>query len=287
MDDKGLKRRLANIKTLAQAGDYHALAQFVADRSPAVRQRVLETLAQYHFDGLPQLLVRGLTDADERVRVLCRETLIRHAERALPELLACQRDARRAPLAAALLATSAAGREALARVPGAVDRLLTVMLDREQPGLLRGHCLAFVERLHGSAIDEGLGRCLDDPELQVREAALDAIVRRDAPEGNEALLAWAEANWRQAGPLIGWLAMHPDRRSRLVLERMAGWQGLIWMPLRRCQEARAALGRLSRRHAAASGASLSRAKPPRASSSDAALSRTGSRGDSAPECMPR
>ncbi|MBI5835442.1 MAG: HEAT repeat domain-containing protein [Armatimonadetes bacterium] len=279
MDDQTLKRRLANLRRLAQTSDFQALAQFVSDRSPAVRRRALETLTQYHFDGLPQLLVRGLADDDERVRVLCRETLIRHADAAVPVLANGLRDPRRAALCAALLASSAAGRRVLESVPGVVEHLLDVLLDAEQPGLLRGQCLAFVERLRGSTIDIALGRCLSDRELQVREAALAALLRRDTPEGNDALLDWAESNWREAGLLIGWLAVHPDPRSRLVLERMAGWHGLLAMPLRRCQEARAALGRLRRRHAVASDAALSRAKAPAPARAEAALSKAASPDD--------
>lgn len=142
-----------------------ALAHFLADRDPSLRQQaVLALRGTAHPDAFP-LLLRHLHDPDSRV---------------------------------ALEAAAALGHTAN---PAAVAPLYAVAADETAYYLLRGAAVASLHALALPEVNPLLVRLLDDPDVYIRRSAVNALTAVTAPAEVEKLLAVADSHRTLVSPV--------------------------------------------------------------------------------------
>ncbi len=225
------------------------IAALLADPSPEVRRRAAQTLAERDAPGVGELLLRALADEDWRVRkeavsaapiVPRRDEVLKALARGLADrddvglrngaveaLVAIGPDA--IPVATdALAKLDADGRKL------AVEALGGIPDDRSAEALVRGLSdadanvrYAVVEALGAVAVTSesvrqrawaALAELLDDQDTQMRIAALEALLRLDAPLGFRALEPLLN------DPILRRLAMRalahsPEEEAALTLAR--------------------------------------------------------------------
>jgi len=265
------------IRKLAYRREFASLEARLNDPDVAVRLAVIQTLADFHYDDLPDVLLRGLRDRAATVRERCLSLLRAHRDTAVAALAGALTIRALAPLCAALLAGSAAGREELRVQPcGALDPLLAAAQDADLPTDLRTDAVTFLARYDSPAVEECLAR-LAWTAGELRQTVLTALALRETPESTQALLAACSdttAAWPTDVAVIDRLGRIDDYRAEEVLRRLLSWRGLfVLTPVQRAGAARA-LDRLTARTARLRAGALSRAAEPTAEPGPGALSRS-------------
>lgn len=267
-----VEQLLARIKEAATKGDLAAVETMALDRRPEVRLAALRTLGSHYYREYSRVLVQFLDDADEKTRVYCRERLYTQVDLALPWLLYGLSDRRRGPVCAALLATRAAGKQALLERAESAARLIAAAELESLPVELREAAVLQLPRYPGESVDNCLAALAKSTKPPLHTAVLLALSRRPTPVAVEALLQAFPKGWPTEPDVIDWLSLQDDPRALATLKRMLTWHGRLLVGPKLTLVAQRAMERVERRTRRVPSTSLSPADPPGTSPGDESLS---------------
>ncbi|MBI5831010.1 MAG: HEAT repeat domain-containing protein [Armatimonadetes bacterium] len=236
------------------------------------RRQALRLLIVLDPPDLLDLLINALGDRARGVRRVASGALAGLGSPAYPALLARIEDAQSGPWCTVVLASTFAGRQALAALPEAGLAYLRRAL--ALPDLHSGHLLHLTQALAIGpmpAVGDLLLPLLEHESIRVRAAAWRALVSRD----ERRLLAWAVAQTRWSVftvPVVRWLGESGSIEAIAPLRRLCGLRAWLSVSAVVRAAAKAALAQVieSTRHIP--DAALTHAAPPGTEPGAAALS---------------